>query len=105
MEKKMIIDEQMAHGLGEKIIAALAKYFKLEETQIRVANDETSPEHTLVYLSEVNISHPKIKLRLQELGRHQRTEINVVSDDAITDIEMRIEDSIIVEITQKLTRD
>lgn len=102
MDANKIIDEQLAHGLGARIIEALAKYFKLEPTQIRVRNDNSSPEHTLIHLHQVKPSHPKIKLRLQELQRHQRTEIMVKSDDAITDIDLRIEDRVIVEITQKI---
>lgn len=102
MEPKRIIDGQMAHGLGSRIIDALAKYFKLEPEQITVENDGTSPEHTLVYLKQVKRSHPKIKLRLQELARHQHTEIHPQSEDEIADFTLRIEDTVIVEITEKL---
>ena len=101
-EKKLVIDEQLAFGLGEQLVQALAKYFKLEPTQITVSNDASSPEHTLVHLSQVKRSAPKVKLRLQELARHQRTEIHYQSEDEITNIELRIEDAIIVEIAEKI---
>lgn len=106
MEKKekLIIDQQLAHGLGEELIAALSRYFKIEEEKIRIRNDETSPEHTLITLEQVRRSHPKIKLRLQELERFQRTEIYYQSDEDITDIELRIEDAVIVELSEKIAK-
>ena len=101
-EKKLIIDEQLAHGLGEQLIDALALYFKVPAEQIKVSNDETSPEHTIVNLSQIKRSAPKVKMRLQELERHLRTEVYFRSDDDVTDIELRIEDAVIVDIAEKL---
>ncbi len=101
-EKKLIIDEQLAHGLGEQLIDALAIYFKIPAEQIKVSNDETSPEHTIVNLTQIKRSAPKVKLRLQELERHLRTEVYFSSDSDITDIELRIEDAVIVDIAQKM---
>ncbi len=101
-EKKLVIDEQLAFGLGKQLVEALAIYFKIDAGQITVSNDATSPEHTLVKLTQVKRSRPKIKMRLLELERHQRTEVNYSSDDEVTNIDLRIEDGIIVDIAKKI---
>ena len=100
--KKLIIDNQLAHGLGDDIADALSRYFKIDPSHIRVRNDETSPEHTLIDLIQVKRSAPKLKLRLQELARYKHTDIYYKADTDICDIELRIEDEIIVTIAEKI---
>lgn len=100
--KKLIIDKQLAHGLGEDILDALSQYFKLGAGQLRVRNDDISPEHTLIDLLQVKRSAPHIKLRLQELSRYQHTDIHYKGSGDVCDIELRIEDETVVAITKKI---
>lgn len=95
------IDQKIRQGFDKEIAAALAVYFKVDVAKIKVLNDETAVEYTLVTLKDVDVSHPKIKMRLMELARHKSVDIlSDGKDDGV--VELRFLDTIIEELTEKL---
>ncbi len=100
----MKIDEKIKQGYDKEIAEALAKYFKVETKKVKVKNDHTSDKHTLVTISGVDGTHPKIKMRLTELERHEDVDIlNNGQEDGT--VELRILDSVIEELVEKYSAD
>lgn len=100
----MKIDEKIKQGYDKEIAGALAKYFKVEPKKLKVKNDHTSDQHTLVTLSDVDGTHPKIKMRLTELERHEDVDIlNNGQEDGT--VELRVFDSVIEELVAKYSPD
>ncbi|MCI5050562.1 MAG: hypothetical protein MRY32_09610 [Rickettsiales bacterium] len=95
------IDAKINQGFDEKIVEALAFYMKLSEDKIRVENDAAASEYTLLYLDGVDVESPRLKLRLQELERHEGAQIKVTGDASNADVMIRIEDTVIEKITER----
>ena len=99
-QPSIILDEMIKNGYGEKIITALAHYFKIPVEAITVSNDHTSRDDTLIILRNVDPGHPKIKLRLTEMGRHHGTQIDVENIGPSSTIQLRIPDNTLYQLTE-----
>ncbi len=96
-----VLDEKINQGYGKVIIEAFAFYFKLPESAVSVANDPTSKDLTRITLSGVDATATHIKLRLQELERHEKVMILYESKGTHATIALRMDDDTVEAITQK----
>lgn len=96
-----VLDEKINQGYGKVIIEAFAFYFKLPESAITVANDPTAKELTRITLSGIDATATHLKLRLQELERHEKVIIVHESRGIHATIALRMDDDTVEAITQK----
>ncbi len=96
-----LLDERINQGYGKVIIEAFAFYFKLPESAISVANDYTAKELTRITLTGVDANATHLKLRLQELERHEKVMILYETKGAAATIALRMDDDTVEAITNK----
>ena len=97
-----ILDEKIKQGFDKEIRQAIAFHLKIPELSVKVSNDESSLEHTLIHLFDIDPWQTRIKLRLQEMERHKGAHLHYLGEEAPMNMMIRIEDEALGILYEKI---